>query len=165
MNKVNKDSKYYLQRIDEEVENLKNNRIENSQIVYEQGQTIETISKSTEEINHNTKVSSWYLDLIRCIFGRLYEKFNKVPFKKKTLPAKTEDKTPNNITNEETNGVIDEYDKIINNLDNIQNIHKNISHEAKNQRQKLNTINNINLESENNIYRNDIKAKSILRKL
>ena len=83
MNKVNKDSKYYLQRIDEEVENLKNNSIENSQIIYEQGQTIETISKSTEEINHNTKFSSWYLDLISCIFGRLYEKFNKVPFKKK----------------------------------------------------------------------------------
>ena len=59
----------------------------------------------------------------------------------------------------------DIYDKILNDLDEIQKVHKDLGSEVKKQSKSIDEIGSLNETSETIISSNNIKAKRILRKL
>ena len=59
-----------------ELEELNNQSLINSHILYNQSNTIETINNSLVSVEKEVKISKWYLNLINATFGKVYKTFH-----------------------------------------------------------------------------------------
>ena len=164
---LNYKSKEYLKEIEKELNTLKEQSVINCEVVGQQDKQINKIDNNSEKINYNVKVSKWYLNLIDSTFSKIYEKMYKLPKlvrNSNILHKKEKNKVIEQINNID-NKKEELYDSIIQDLDEIGDIHRVIGAELSEQNKILDEINNTNECSKDILYSNTIKAKKIIRKL